>query len=272
MIKKEKINVIRTSLIKTDLIDVSYEGNIRHRQALLGLDELINSIRAVGLIQPLLVQKSNSRYELIAGQRRLKAVQTLRWKKVLCTIIKPMNLINAKIASLSENLYRRQLDPEDTSDVCYSLKQELGSVAEVAKRLGVTEKTVRKYIGYYQVDKSLKKSVKEKRITVDDSISISLHAKGDLKKQQELAAAISKLPKRKSKDKVLEQLKRTPYLSSSKIVSESKKLVFKDITIHLTPSGAVALQRACKMYKKEAEELAKEALENWLTGHGFPTE
>jgi ParB family chromosome partitioning protein len=54
--------------------------NPRHH--LEGLDELAESIRAHGLLQPMVERRVENRYELVAGHRRLAAVQQLSWAKV----------------------------------------------------------------------------------------------------------------------------------------------------------------------------------------------
>lgn len=62
--------------VDIDLIDPSpYQPRTRFREP--ALEELANSIRAAGIIQPLVVKKKGSRYQLIAGERRWRAAQRL---------------------------------------------------------------------------------------------------------------------------------------------------------------------------------------------------
>lgn len=73
---------------------------------------LADSIKEVGLLQPITVRKRGSEYELIAGERRLRACQSLGHKKIRAIIVEADEKMGAELA-LIENLQREDLNPVD---------------------------------------------------------------------------------------------------------------------------------------------------------------
>lgn len=73
---------------------------------------LAESIKEVGLLQPITVRKRGTDYELIAGERRLRACQTLGHKKIRAIIVDADEKMGAELA-LIENLQREDLNPVD---------------------------------------------------------------------------------------------------------------------------------------------------------------
>ena len=75
-----------------------------------GLSELADSIRAHGILQPLSVRrKGGGRYELIAGERRLRAAMICGLEQVPCLVLE-VSRESSCLLSLIENLQRRDLD------------------------------------------------------------------------------------------------------------------------------------------------------------------
>jgi ParB family chromosome partitioning protein len=76
------------------------------------LAELTASIEASGLLQPVIVRPRNGKYELIAGERRWRAVQRLGWPKIPA-IVKDVDDPTLLTLALNENLQRDDLIPID---------------------------------------------------------------------------------------------------------------------------------------------------------------
>jgi len=76
------------------------------------LAELASSIEASGLLQPVVVRPRNGKYELIAGERRWRAVQRLGWSKIPA-VIKEADDQALLTLALIENLQRDNLSPID---------------------------------------------------------------------------------------------------------------------------------------------------------------
>ena len=103
------------------------------------LDELKNSIKERGIIQPLIVRKSADRvdkYELIAGERRLQAAQSAGLHEVPVVIIQADNLKSLELAII-ENVQRQNLNPIDEAE----------SYKKLIDNFGYDHEKVSKFIG-----------------------------------------------------------------------------------------------------------------------------
>jgi ParB family chromosome partitioning protein len=106
------------------------------------LGDLANSIKASGLIQPPVVRTVGSHFELIAGERRLRAVQSLGWEKIP-VVVREVDDQAALTLALIENLQRDDLSPIDTAMGYQQLVGEFGiSQSEVARLVGRNRVTV----------------------------------------------------------------------------------------------------------------------------------
>ena len=107
------------------------------------LKSLIESIREQGVIQPILVRKSNkNKYELIAGERRLRAVKTLGHEKIPA-IVKTINDESAAVYALLENVQRENLNPiEEALGLEKLIRQFKFTQDDVAKSTGKARSTI----------------------------------------------------------------------------------------------------------------------------------
>ena len=107
------------------------------------LAELADSIRTHGILQPLSVRrKGGGRYELIAGERRLRAAVLCGLQKVPCLVMDPSRL-DACLLSLIENLQRRDLDFLEEAQALDRLVKVYGlSQEEVAAKVGKSQSAV----------------------------------------------------------------------------------------------------------------------------------
>lgn len=101
------------------------------------LAELAESIKERGMIQPVVVRSVNDTYELIAGERRLKAVQRLNWPTIPAVVIESVDNEMAMELALIENLQREDLNPIEEASGYHRLITECNlSQADVAARVG----------------------------------------------------------------------------------------------------------------------------------------
>ena len=107
-----------------------------------GLDELAASIREHGILQPLTVRVKNEGYELIAGERRLRAASIAGLEEVPCIILN-VNLEESGLIALVENLQRRDLDVIEAAEGIERLIRMFGmSREEAARRLGKSQSAI----------------------------------------------------------------------------------------------------------------------------------
>jgi|SRR5208282_2987263 len=106
------------------------------------LKELAGSIRATGLVQPVLLRKLDARYQLIAGERRWRAAH-LAGLAVIPAVIRPITDEQALEQALTENLLREDLNPIEVAHAYQSLQDNFKLSHElIAERLGVSRTAV----------------------------------------------------------------------------------------------------------------------------------
>jgi ParB family chromosome partitioning protein len=142
---KEKI--MKLQHIELNKLKVS-AANVRKHGA-KDVDDLIASIRSLGVIQPLLVRPNCDGFEVIAEQRRLLACQALEQETgkadpVPCAILETDDDAAAIEASLAENIARLPMDEIDQYKAFAALQAQGRSVADIAGQFGVTELLVKK--------------------------------------------------------------------------------------------------------------------------------
>jgi len=107
------------------------------------LRELAESLKNNGLVQPPTVRKNSSgRYELIAGERRIRAAQLAGWTKIQ-VLFKDVDDLTAAVLTTTENLLREDLNPIEEATSYKTLQEKFGlTQAEVAERIGKGRATV----------------------------------------------------------------------------------------------------------------------------------
>ena len=106
------------------------------------LRELSESIRSYGILNPLTVRRRAGRYELVAGERRLRAAKIAGLREVPCMLI-DVNMEDAGLIALVENLQRRDLNFLEEANGIRQLIRMFGmSQEEAARRLGKSQSAV----------------------------------------------------------------------------------------------------------------------------------
>ena len=107
-----------------------------------GLRELASSIRRHGILQPLTVRRMPEGWELIAGERRLRAARLAGLREVPCILL-DVNMEDASLIALVENLQRRDLDFIEEANGINQLIRMFGmSQEEAARRIGKSQSAV----------------------------------------------------------------------------------------------------------------------------------
>ena len=106
------------------------------------MDELCRSIRQHGILQPLTVRRSERGFELIAGERRLRAARLAGLTEVPCIVLE-VDLEQASLIALVENLQRRDLDFVEQARGIAQLIRMFGLRQEgCARRLGKSQSAI----------------------------------------------------------------------------------------------------------------------------------
>jgi len=136
----QNINVSELKVAKT---------NVR-KSELVGIEELAANIKEVGLIQPLVVRKIGKFHHVVAGQRRLTAIQLINKEQeiiqtVSCQILEG-DTANDETISLSENSFTQDMDYVQRCEVYASLVKKGKSIHSIAEAFGTTDHTVKQYL------------------------------------------------------------------------------------------------------------------------------
>ena len=129
------------------------------------IEELCQTIRTHGVIQPIVVREKGGGYELIAGERRLRAVKKLGLKRIPA-IIRSMSDAQAASVSLIENLQRESLSPLEEA-VAYKKLIEIHGLTQesLAQRLGKGQSTIANKLRLLHLTKEVQEALLERRIT-----------------------------------------------------------------------------------------------------------
>jgi ParB family chromosome partitioning protein len=132
------------------------------------LHELADSIRENGLLQPLMVRPSpmgGDRWELVAGERRLRAVSELGWAEVPA-IVREVDDQTLLVLALVENLQREALGPLEEAEGYKVLSASFGlSQGEIAKAVGKDRSTVANTLRLLQLPPSVRRLVADGSLT-----------------------------------------------------------------------------------------------------------
>ena len=152
------------------------------------LEELAASLKAYGMIQPIVVKKSGEYYEIIAGERRWRAAKIAGLTKVP-VVIKKWEEGEAFEAALVENLQREDLNPMEEAESYQRLQEEFGlSQEKIAEKVGKSRSAITNSLRLLQLDSRVRTLVVENKVTAGHARTLLPVTDGD--DQFELAEMI----------------------------------------------------------------------------------
>lgn len=129
------------------------------------LEELTESIRENGLIQPITVRKAENGYEIIAGERRYRACMKAGYQEIPCYIMSPTEDQAARMA-LVENVQRENLSAiEEAKSYRQIMRQANMTQEQVAKAIGKSQSAVANKIRLLNLPDEVQEGVVEGKIT-----------------------------------------------------------------------------------------------------------
>jgi ParB family chromosome partitioning protein len=120
----------------------------------------MQSIRQKGLLQPILVRRTDDYFEIVAGHRRFEACKRLRWKKIPSCISELTDKEAFEVA-LTENIQRKSLNPIEEADAFARYVKEYGwgGISELATRIGKSQEYISQRIFLLSLPEAVRKKI-----------------------------------------------------------------------------------------------------------------
>ena len=197
------------------------------------LNTLTANIRQYGLLNPLTVRRSedsegsSSAYEVLAGQRRLRALQNLNWTEVPCRVLSCDDDETASMISFAENIQRLPMTMHDKCVQIHKLyKAHNENLKAVSRITNLSVLTLKRYLNLSQnLSASLHDRLEEKG---DDHLTIGVadlltKAVPDADKQEEVLEMLSDLKSNREKREVLQNMIEDPKTNLEEVIQETQK-------------------------------------------------
>lgn len=176
------------SVVELKINDISpNEGQPRKNFDDTSLQELASSISESGVIQPIIVQKKNGGYRIVAGERRWRAAR-IAGLTVIPAIVRELSDRETMVQALLENLQREDLNPiEEAYAMQNLLKTHKLTQEQLAKKLGKPRATIANTMRLVNLDDSLQEYIRRGDLSEGHAkVILSLKDKEDQKMAAEM--------------------------------------------------------------------------------------
>jgi ParB family transcriptional regulator, chromosome partitioning protein len=137
-----------------------------------GLEELAASIRANGIIQPIIVRRMGDGYQIVAGERRWRAARIAELEEVPVVVQDVADRAMLEVA-LIENIQREDLNPIETAHAFERLGRDLGlSQEEIGRRTGKDRTSIANIVRLLKLPKEVQLLVAERRLSMGHARAI----------------------------------------------------------------------------------------------------
>jgi ParB family chromosome partitioning protein len=243
--------------IDIDLIDPSpYQPRTRFGEA--ALEELAQSIRTSGIIQPLVVRKIGARYQLIAGERRWRASQRAQLLRVPA-VVREVSDEQALELTLVENIQREDLNPIEQARAFDRLMEEFHLTQdEVATRTGKDRATVANSIRLLALEGQLVDWIEEGKLTAGHGRALLAIEDRKLRSDLALKASrgkltvrqVERMATRKSRGRIQAAVAEIPDPNRQAALDELQKHLGTRVTLQMPAKGRPG-QLSLEFYDEE---------------------
>jgi len=229
------------------------------------LNDLVASIKEKGVIQPIIVRtSSDNSYELIAGERRLRAAG-IAGLKVIPAIVKEAAPVEALELALIENIQREDLNPLETAEAFHRLIKDFNLTHDdLSQKVGKDRATVTNYLRILKLPLEIKRWIAEGSLTIG-------HAKALLqvenqRDQLEIASKIIKSGLSVREAEALGKKSATPGTSRSKLHSSRDPQIasLEEKLIHSLGTKVRLVHKSNKRGRIEIDYFSLEELDRLL--------
>jgi ParB family chromosome partitioning protein len=228
------------------------------------LEDLADSIRSQGIIQPLLVRAEDVGYELVAGERRLRAANMAGLDRVP-VVVKDVSDAEMLEISIVENIQRENLNPMEEAEAYHRLITEFGLTQDkAAERVGKSRSAVANFLRLRQLPEPIKESILAGSLSMGHARAL-LGADTPAKQQTAWREVVAKKLSVRDTEALIKRINaerkpaRTPELTS---VQRYFKDVSEDLSRHF--GTRVRIQRKGKKGRVEIEFFSDDDLDRLL--------
>jgi len=184
------------------------------------LQELAQSIKANGVVQPVIVRKTGNQYQLITGERRWRAAK-LAGLKTIPAVIRDVSEFKQLEWALIENIQREDLNPIEEASAYAALVEDFSlTQEEVAQRVGKDRTSVTNYIRLLKLPAEIREMIQNQQLSMGHARALS-----SLEKEKDQIEAASRILKDQLNVRQTETLVRNwktkPKKSARKTIEES---------------------------------------------------
>ena len=260
------------------LTDISVENSINVRSDLTSansienLEELAESIRTNGLMQPVLLRDVNGHppYDVIVGKRRFLAHKMLNAATIKAVFTENIDDTEAIILSLSENMLRQEMHPKDIISAITHLYEVLGKdERQVQQRTGLSLRTIRNSIAVEAQTTPELRQMLGKQVSLTNAKRIILAAQGNPDKINALIEPFMKLTNHE-KARAVTYGVQNPEASVGDIEKQARKRkVDETMILSLSRKVYAALLKASDDLHLDKEQLIADLLQEWLETNDY---
>ena len=240
------------------------------------IDELAESIRVMGLLEPIVVCPAEQRgkYEILTGQRRYLAHKKLQRDTISAVVLdRRVDDSEAKAISIAENIMRRDLTPKELINGCTALFNKYGSIKAVVEETGLPYSKVSQYVKYVQLTPKLKKLVDAGTVNIKTALRAQAAAAPDGDVNEDEAILLAKEMGGMSGEqqkRVLKSREENPEAGVEEVI-EAAKSSAKVTQVIVTLSGSLhkSLQQFASDESVTQDEAAATLIEEGLKDKGF---
>jgi ParB family chromosome partitioning protein len=175
------------------------------------LQQLADSMREVGIIQPVVVFKKDAKYFLIVGERRWRAAQLLRWEKIPA-MVKEFSEREVMAEALIENIQREELNAIEIAEGIEALMNKSGEgQQETAERIGMNRATLANFLRLLKLPIQIKEDIVQGKL--DQGHARALLA---LKSDQDILDAATQVLRKNLSVRQAEMLVKKFYVDAGK--------------------------------------------------------
>jgi len=252
------------------------KGQVRVKDVGKELDELADSIRTIGLLEPIVVSPpdKSGKYQILTGQRRFLAHKQLKKPTIMAAILGSHVDENiAKAISVTENLVRRELSQKELIDACTSLYKKYGSVNAVCEETGLPASKVKNYVKYDRLLPQLKKMVDEDGVDIKVALraqdAASVAGKPNEKEAVEFAKEMAGMSG-VQQQRIVQERTNNPDKPADEVIENAKTgAKITQILVKLTAEVHSSLQKFAQSEGQPQDDAAATLIEEALDQKGF---